>query len=42
VVLRVFSRLASPAARLAGPVAWGLQSLATRRYLAALRRAASG
>ncbi len=42
VVLRVFSRLASPAARLAGPMAWGLQSLATRRYLAALRRAASG
>ena len=42
VVLRVFSRLASPAARLAGPVAWGMQSLATRRYLSAFARAAHG
>jgi uncharacterized protein (UPF0548 family) len=42
VVLRVFSRLASPAARLAGPVAWGVQALATKRYLAALRAAARG
>ena len=42
VVLRVFSRLASPAARLAGPLAWGMQSLATKRYLAAFRAAARG
>jgi uncharacterized protein (UPF0548 family) len=42
VVLRVFSRLASPAARLAGPLAWGMQSLATKRYLATFRRAARG
>ena len=42
VALRVFSRLASPAARLAGPLAWGMQSLATQRYLAALRAAARG
>lgn len=42
VALRVFSRLASPAARLAGPVAWGVQALATRRYLAAFRLAAAG
>ncbi|WP_409330532.1 DUF1990 family protein [Trujillonella humicola] len=42
VVLRVFSRLASPAARLAGPAAWWVQALATRRYLATLRRAARG
>ncbi|SEO76825.1 DUF1990 family protein [Trujillonella endophytica] len=40
VRLRVFSRLASPSARLAGPLAWRVQALATRRYLAALRRAA--
>ncbi|RBY85305.1 DUF1990 family protein [Blastococcus sp. TF02A-26] len=42
VTLRVFSRLASPAARLAGPFAWGMQSLATKRYLAAFRGAARG
>ena len=42
VVLRVFSRLATPAARLAGPLAWGMQSLATKRYLAAFREAARG
>ncbi|MGY1743925.1 DUF1990 family protein [Blastococcus sp. SYSU D00695] len=42
VLLRVFSRLASPAARLAGPLAWAAQGLATRRYLAALRSAARG
>ncbi len=42
VELRVFSRLATPAARLAGPLAWGMQSLATRRYLATLRAAARG
>ncbi len=42
VHLRVFSRLASRAARLAGPLAWGMQSLATKRYLGAFRAAARG
>ncbi|MCF6507345.1 DUF1990 domain-containing protein [Blastococcus sp. MG754426] len=38
--LRVFFRLASPAARLAGPLSLALQRLATARYTAAVRRAA--
>ena len=37
--IRVFFRLASPAARLAGPVSLLLQRLATDRYVAAIRRA---
>jgi uncharacterized protein (UPF0548 family) len=40
--IRVFFRLASPAARLAGPLSLGLQRLGTQRYLAAIRRAARG
>ncbi|MGY1685709.1 DUF1990 family protein [Geodermatophilus sp. SYSU D00804] len=38
--IRVFSRLASPAARLVPPASWALQRLATARYRATLRRAA--
>jgi uncharacterized protein (UPF0548 family) len=37
---RVFSRLASPLARLGGPVSWGVQGLALRAYVGAARRAA--
>jgi uncharacterized protein (UPF0548 family) len=40
--IRVFFRLASPAARLAGPLSLVLQRLATDRYVAAIRRAARG
>jgi uncharacterized protein (UPF0548 family) len=40
--IRVFFRLASPAARLAGPLSLGLQRLATARYGSAIRRAARG
>jgi uncharacterized protein (UPF0548 family) len=40
--IRVFFRLASPAARLAGPLSLLLQRLATTRYVAAIRRAARG
>ncbi|WP_346621942.1 DUF1990 domain-containing protein [Blastococcus montanus] len=40
--IRVFFRLASPGARLAGPLALVLQRLATARYVAAIRRAARG
>lgn len=40
--IRVFFRLASVAARLAGPVSLLLQRLATDRYVAAVRRAARG
>jgi uncharacterized protein (UPF0548 family) len=40
--LRVFARLASPPARLGGPVSTLVQRLATARYLAAIRRAAAG
>ncbi|WP_051004824.1 DUF1990 family protein [Blastococcus saxobsidens] len=40
--IRVFFRLASPAARLAGPLGLALQRLATARYGAAIRRAARG
>ncbi|MGY1723222.1 DUF1990 family protein [Blastococcus sp. SYSU DS0533] len=40
--LRVFFRLASPAARLAGPLSLAVQRLATARYVAAARRAARG
>ncbi len=40
--IRVFFRLASRAARLAGPLSLGLQHLGTRRYLTAIRRAARG
>jgi uncharacterized protein (UPF0548 family) len=40
--LRVFSRLATPAARLAAPVSRLVQRLATERYLVAIRRAAAG
>ena len=40
--IRVFFRLASRAARLAGPLALGLQRLGTRRYLTAIGRAARG
>jgi uncharacterized protein (UPF0548 family) len=38
--IRVFFRLSSPMARLAGPLALVLQRLATERYVAAVRRAA--
>jgi uncharacterized protein (UPF0548 family) len=38
----VFFRLASPMARLAGPVSLVLQRLATDRYVSAIRRAARG
>ncbi|MGY1835363.1 DUF1990 family protein [Blastococcus sp. SYSU DS0510] len=37
--LRVFFRLASPAARFAGPLSLAVQRLATARYVAAIRRA---
>ncbi|SOC46880.1 Uncharacterized protein, UPF0548 family [Blastococcus aggregatus] len=40
--IRVFFRLASRAARLAGPLSLGLQRLGTRRYLTAIGRAARG
>ncbi len=40
--LRVFARLASPLARLGGPVSTLVQRLATQRYLTAVRRAAAG
>jgi uncharacterized protein (UPF0548 family) len=40
--IRVFFRLASPAARLAGPVSLLLQRAATHRYVTAIRRAAQG
>lgn len=40
--IAVFFRLASPAARLAGPLSLGMQRLATRRYVSAIRRAARG
>jgi uncharacterized protein (UPF0548 family) len=40
--LRVFTRLASPLARLGGPVSTLVQRLATQRYLTAVRRAAHG
>jgi uncharacterized protein (UPF0548 family) len=40
--IRVFFRLASTAARLAGPVSLLLQRAATRAYVAAIRRAARG
>ena len=40
--VRVFFRLASRGARLAGPLALVLQRVATRRYVAAIRRAARG
>ena len=39
--IRVFFRLASRAARLAGPVSLVLQRLATARYVSAVRRAAT-
>ncbi|MGY1695140.1 DUF1990 family protein [Geodermatophilus sp. SYSU D00814] len=42
VSIRVFSRLATPAARAVPPVSRFVQGLATRRYLASLRRAARG
>ena len=41
VTIRVFSRLATPAARAVPPVSRLLQGLATRRYLSSLRTAAS-
>ncbi len=41
VAIRVFSRLATPAARAVPPVARLVQGLATRRYLSSLRRAAT-
>ncbi len=40
--IRVFFRLASRAARLAGPLSLVLQRVATGRYVAAIRRAARG
>lgn len=40
--LRVFARLASPLARLGGPVSTLAQRLATERYLTAIHRAAQG
>jgi uncharacterized protein (UPF0548 family) len=39
---RVFSRLASPLARLGGPVSRAVQGAALHRYVAAVRRAARG
>jgi uncharacterized protein (UPF0548 family) len=39
---RVFSRLASPLARLGGPVSRTVQGLALDRYVTAVRRAAGG
>jgi uncharacterized protein (UPF0548 family) len=41
VAIRVFSRLATPAARAVPPVSRFVQGLATRRYLSSLRRAAT-
>ena len=41
VTIRVFSRLATPAARAVPPLARAVQGLATRRYLSSLRRAAT-
>ena len=40
--IRVFFRLASPAARLAGPLSMVLQRAATARYGSAIRRATAG
>ncbi|SHN63842.1 Uncharacterized protein, UPF0548 family [Geodermatophilus obscurus] len=40
--LRVFARLASPLARLGGPVSTAVQRLATARYLTAVGQAARG
>lgn len=40
--IRVFFRLASPAARLAGPLSLALQRLGTKRYVATIGRAARG
>ncbi len=40
--IRVFFRLASTAARLAGPLSLALQRLGTRRYVAAIGKAARG
>lgn len=40
--IRVFFRLASPAARLAGPFSLALQRAATARYVSAIRRATAG
>lgn len=40
--LRVFARLASPLARLGGPVSTVVQRLATARYLTVVRQAARG
>jgi len=40
--IRVFFRLASPAARLAGPLSLVLQRLGSRRYLAAIQQATGG
>lgn len=40
--LRIFARLATPLARLGGPVSTAVQRLATRRYLAVLQRAGRG
>jgi uncharacterized protein (UPF0548 family) len=40
--IRVFFRLASPAARLAGPASLLLQRASTARYVSAIRRATSG
>ncbi len=42
VAIRVFSRLATPAARAVPPVSRFVQGLATRRYLSSLRRVARG
>lgn len=42
VEIRVFFRLTSRGARLAGPLSLALQRLGTRRYLAAIGRAARG
>ncbi|MGY1914517.1 DUF1990 family protein [Blastococcus sp. SYSU DS0973] len=40
--IRVFFRLASPAARIAGPLSLALQRLGTARYVSTIRRAARG
>jgi uncharacterized protein (UPF0548 family) len=40
--LRAFSRLSTPLARLGGPVAHRVQTLALNRYVAAISRAAAG
>jgi uncharacterized protein (UPF0548 family) len=42
LTLRVFARLASPLARLGGPVSTAVQRLATARYLTAIGQAARG